>query len=254
MQQSNGYIIVFTAVMTLVLGGILATTSVVLKPLQTIQKDLDTKKKIIGAVLDVGDRRSDNEYILGLYADHFSAVVVDYEGNIHSVDPDGAPFVAERIDIQKNHKVSVEDRYAPVFLYRENPGDLEPTAYVFPVFGAGLWDWISGYLAIERDFNTVRGISFDHKSETPGLGARITSDVVQQRYHGKEIFDESGELISVSMIKGEYGNPLNAHLVDGMSGATMTGKGVNSMIESYLRYYLNYMERQSAALNEASLN
>ena len=107
---------------------------------------------------------------------------------------------------------------------------------------AGLWDWISGYIALESDLNTVKGIAFDHKQETPGLGARITTSEVQERYKGKEIFDGS-ELVSVSMVKGE-GNPgLSSHQVDGMSGATITGKGVNQMLEHYLECYTSYFEK-----------
>ena len=244
MQQSNLYILVFTAIMTLVLGGILSLTSVLLKPAQTIQEELDTKKKIIGAVMDIGDKRSDNEYMLDLYNKHFTSVVIDYQGNIQTTDQEGLPWVAERINIQKNHKTPPQERLAPVFLYREDPNSPQPTAYVFPTFGTGLWDWISGYVALKDDFNTLKGASFDHKSETPGLGARITTPTVQNRYQGKQIFDENDNLISVNMIKGEKGDPLDPHHIDGMSGATMTGKGVNKMLKEYFQYYLNYIQQQ----------
>ncbi|MEP5104305.1 MAG: FMN-binding protein, partial [Ekhidna sp.] len=109
-----------------------------------------------------------------------------------------------------------------------------------------LWDWISSFIALGPDLNTVMGIAFDHKSETPGLGARITEPTVQQRYVGKEIYNDQGELVSISMVKGEGNAGLTEHQVDGMSGATITGKGVNAMLENYLTYYQAFMEKRKS--------
>ena len=90
--------------------------------------------------------------------------------------------------------------------------------------------------------NTVQGVSFSHVGETPGLGARITESEIQARFKGKTIFD--GEVItSIIMMKGEgmdYSN--DAHKVDGMSGATLTGKGVNNMLSDYFKSYENYLK------------
>ncbi|MDH5608527.1 MAG: FMN-binding protein, partial [Cyclobacteriaceae bacterium] len=107
----------------------------------------------------------------------------------------------------------------------------------------GLWDWISGFIAVDKDLNTVRGIAFDHKGETPGLGARITDEKVQARYVGKKIFDESGNVISITMVKGEGNTNLTDHQVDGMSGATLTAKGVNKMLAEYLGCYSAYLSK-----------
>ena len=114
------------------------------------------------------------------------------------------------------------------------------------MFGAGLWDWISAYIALGSDLNTIEGVAFDHKSETPGLGARIASAQIQDRYKGKQVFDEAGGLVSVLMRKGEGRSPPpTVHEVDGMSGATLTGKGVNTMLRTYLSHYLPYIEKQN---------
>ena len=87
-------------------------------------------------------------------------------------------------------------------------------------------------------------MKFQHAGETPGLGARIESDEeVQNRYKGKTIFDQD-KLVSVTMMKGEgndYSN--NQHRVDGMSGATLTGKGVNNMLLDYFQAYETYMKK-----------
>ena len=249
MQQSNTYIIVFIFIMTLLLGGVLSFASVYLAPAQQRQIDLDTKRKILGAVMDVRDIGSTDE-LLALYDSRFSAVVVSYRGERVERNSEGELLVAERINVQKAHKLPLEERVLPVFIYKEDSASVYADAYVFPMFGAGLWDWISGFVALDRDLNTIKGVSFDHKSETPGLGARITSAQVQGRYEGKEVFSPQGELVSISMIKGEKGLPLDKHHVDGMSGATMTAKGVNKMLKEYLAYYEMYILNQKRSFSE----
>ncbi len=249
MQQSNTYVIVFSAILTIILGGLLSLTSVGLKPLQDKQVELDTKKKILGAVMDISAIEDPNE-ILSLYEQRISSVVVNIAGEEVTTDKKGNPLAAEKVNVQKNYKFDPEERVYPVYKFKGEGGELE--AYIFPMFGAGLWDWISGYIALESDLNTVKGIAFDHKQETPGLGARITTLEVQSRYKGKKIFDGS-DLVSVSMVKGE-GNPgLTDYQVDGMSGATITGKGVNAMLLHYLECYTSYIKTvqsgQRVALN-----
>jgi len=248
-RQSNAYILIFSAVMTIILGGALSLASVGLKPAQTKQIELDTKKKILGAVMDISGLKTGEE-VLALYDKRFKSVVVNIKGEPVEKDAKGNPLVAEKIDIQKNNKVPKETRNYPVFMFLDENDPSKVIAYVFPMFGAGLWDWISGYIALDADLNTIKGIAFDHKSETPGLGARITTPEIQQRYVGKEIF-ESGELVSVTMVKGESGKPQDAHHVDGMSGATLTGKGVNAMLMNYLSSYTGFIEKQKGGKQSA---
>lgn len=245
MQRSNLYIVVFSAILTIVLGGLLSGTSVVLKPLQDKQVELDTKKKILGAVMDISNIEDPNE-ILALYKKRVNSVVVNINGETMEKDAKGNPLVAEKIDFQKNHKKDPHTRPYPVFMFMKEDGS-GVDAYIFPMFGAGLWDWISGFVALDGDLNTFRGVAFDHKSETPGLGARITTDVVKDRYVGKKLFDSDGVLQSVSMVKGEKGLPLDDHHIDGMSGATLTGNGVNEMLKNYFGYYTTFIEKTKAA-------
>ena len=143
--------------------------------------------------------------------------------------------------IEKNYKKSAEDRLYPVFKYSSESEE----SYILPVFGAGLWDAIWGFVALAPDLETIQGVSFDHRGETPGLGARITSDEVQSRYRGKELYNDQGELVSVTMVKSENTpeSALGPHKVDGMAGATLTANGVNAMIENYIGYYQNYFEK-----------
>lgn len=238
MQRSNTYIIIFSVILTIVLGGLLSMVSVVLKPAQEKQVELDTKKKILGAVMDISSVQ-DSKGLLDLYDKKVKSEVVDRKGAVLTVDDKGKPIIAEKVNIQKNYKFAPEDRLLPVYKFIGESGEVE--AYIFPMFGAGLWDWISGYIALGSDLNTIKGVAFDHKSETPGLGARITSEEIQQRFVGKKIYN-GGELVSVSMVKGEGNTGLTDYQVDGMSGATLTGKGLNVMLESYFGLYQSYIK------------
>ena len=240
MRQSNTYVIVFAIILTVVLGGMLSLASVGLKPLQDKQVELDTKKKILGAVMTL-DENATPEEILKLYEDRVKSMLVDIKGN----EVANAAVPAEKVDIGKNHKLPKDQRNYPVFMFMNGNGEVE--AYIMPMFGAGLWDWISGYMALGSDLNTIKGVAFDHKQETPGLGARITEEAVKNRYQGKTIF-EGGELVSVTMVKGEGNTGLGPHQVDGMSGATMTAKGVNQMLDNYLSCYLGFIEKNRKAL------
>lgn len=198
--------------------------------------------------MDISNISEPNE-ILALYKKRVTSTVVDINGDLMATDAKGNPLVAEKIDFQKNHnkfKKDVASRPYPVFMYMKEDGS-GVDAYIFPMFGAGLWDWISGFVAVDGDLNTVRGVAFDHKSETPGLGARITDEAVKARFVGKKLFDPSGTLQSVSMVKGEKGEPLDEHHIDGMSGATLTGKGLNAMLKDYFGYYGTYIEKVKAA-------
>lgn len=240
MQQSNLYIILFAVGLTVVFGGALSLASVGLKPLQDKQVEIDTKKKILGAVMDISAIEDPNE-ILRIYNEKVSSIVIDINGNTITNDEKGNPIVAEKVNIQKNSKIDPTNRQYPVFMFSEDGNTVD--SYIFPTFGSGLWDWISGYVALEKDLNTVLGIALDHKGETPGLGARITEANVQARYIGKKIFNEQGELVSINMLKGEGHSGLSEHEVDGMSGATITAKGVNAMLKDYLGCYLAFIEK-----------
>ena len=243
MQQSNTYIIVFSAILTIVLGGLLSLANQGLKPMQQRSVELDTKKKILSAVTDLKGKKGTE--ILELYGETIESIVVNLNGELVEKDDNGADIVAEKVDIAKNFKKAPEDRLYPVFKYHKAGNNDIVESYIFPVYGKGLWGPIWGFIALETDLNTIKGTSFDHKTETPGLGARITTAEISNRYIGKKIFTNSGDLLSVSMLKGENNSPnlLDEHHIDGLSGATLTGNGVNEMLESYFEYYKSYINK-----------
>ena len=184
--------------MTVLIGGSMSLTSVLLKPAQDKQVELDTKKKILGAVMDISTFETPEE-VLMLYKNRVKSIVVNIKGELISKDVKGNLLIAEKVNAQKNHKITRNERLYPVYMILNELDTNAVEAYVFPMFGLGLWDWISGYIALESDLNTVKGVAFDHKGETPGLGARITEKKVTNRYKNtKKIFNEAGELESIT--------------------------------------------------------
>jgi Na+-transporting NADH:ubiquinone oxidoreductase subunit C len=226
--------------MTTVIGGVLSFTSQILGPAQKRSIELDTKSQILGAVMAV-DKKTD---VLGIYDQRIKSLVVDFSGNLVETDDKGNPIVPENVNISKNFKIDPQERALPVFKYMSESNPDEVEAYILPLYGNGLWNRIYGFVALEQDLNTIKGISFGHIQETPGLGARISDAEIQNRYKEKEIFDE-GEIVSVTMVKGETKDPsmYGPHEVDGMSGSTLTAKGVNAMLKEYLDCYEGFIEK-----------
>lgn len=242
MQQSNFYILAYTAGLTIICGLLLSVTATGLKPRQQENIALEKKKNILSSVIPL----KDNDDIKAIYEKRVRSYVVDYEGEVKQ------GVSAESVVIAEEYKKSKEERLYPVYeiVAEGNPSKVE--FYVFPVYGFGLWDNIWGYVALQDDMNTIKGVKFEHKAETPGLGARIADAEIQKRYVGKKIF-EGDEIVSVTMQKGEGQNyDDNPHQVDGMSGATITGKGLNKMLADYLAGYQNFI--RSKRNNKLSFN
>ncbi|WMN12766.1 NADH:ubiquinone reductase (Na(+)-transporting) subunit C [Marivirga salinae] len=244
MRQSNYYVILFSVILTVVLGGLLAATSEGLGPIQQKSIELDTKKQILGAVIEVTPEMD----VIETYNKAIKSEVTDYEGNIVTENEKGEELVAEDVSVEKQYKKAPEERLYPVFKYYGKDGGEEIESYILPVYGSGLWDNIWGYIALDTEGKIIKGAVFAHAGETPGLGARITEDQVQARFEGKELYNDQGELVSVKMLKGES-NPeskLDEHHVDGMSGATITGNGLNDMLKNYFKYYQSYFNKKGA--------
>jgi len=222
----------YAAILTIVCGGLLAIASEGLKERQQANIELERKSNILSTVMQVGK----NVDVAAEYDRRVKAFVVDYAGNeVAGVSP-------ASVNIEAEYKKPAEKRLLPVYEFR-NADNQQLEYVVLPVHGFGLWDKIWGYVALQADLNTIQGTVFQHKGETPGLGARIASAEIQDRYKGKKVF-EGEQLASVEMMKGE-GNDYSAdpHKVDGMSGATLTGKGVNNMLKDYLACYSNYIKK-----------
>ena len=126
---------------------------------------------------------------------------------------------------------------------------------VIPVTGSGLWGPVWGYVALEKDMNTVAGIVMAHKGETPGLGAEIATPAHQAKYVGKTVF-EGDDFVSITLKKGGA-NPADAnyaHEVDAITGGTKTSDGVTEMLHNSLGHYLPLLEaRRNASADVAGV-
>ncbi|UCH15523.1 MAG: NADH:ubiquinone reductase (Na(+)-transporting) subunit C, partial [Bacteroidales bacterium] len=131
-----------------------------------------------------------------------------------------------------------ETRKLPLYICRKGKN----TYYVFALRGKGLWGPIWGYISLGDDFNTVYGIYFGHESETPGLGANISTLKFQDKFKGKKLFEDS-KFVSVKLIKGGA-EPDDIHGVDAISGSTITSKGVEDMLFDCLSGYKEFIAKQ----------
>ncbi|MDH3322409.1 MAG: NADH:ubiquinone reductase (Na(+)-transporting) subunit C [Flavobacteriaceae bacterium] len=227
-KNSNLYTFIFAIVMVVVVAAALAFTATSLKPLQAENIKNEKMQNILSTIgVDVDRDQASvkfEEFIkqqLALKADG-------------SIDDEVDAF---KLDLHKETKKDHEKQNYPVYV-AEKEGK---TFYIVPLYGAGLWDAIWGYIALESDKNTIFGASFDHKGETPGLGAEINQSWYEDQYIGKRIFDENNNFVSVKAIKG--GAPQgDMHGVDGISGGTITSDGVTLMVEERLKNYIPYFK------------
>lgn len=218
--DSNVYIILYSVVMVVVVAALLAVVSL---SLQSRQNDnaLNEKKQQIVTALGENPLTTDYDSVIA------EAVMLDASGN----PTDGDVFAA-----LQDLKGSIAAGKFPLFKAKNG-------CVVIPVYGAGLWEAIWGYVALEPDMSTVKGVVLDHKSETPGLGAEIATPAHQAKYVGKTVF-EGDDFVSITLKKGGA-NPSDAnyaHEVDAITGGTKTSDGVTEMIRSGLGNYLPYLK------------
>lgn len=243
-KDSGGYIFMFAVIMTIVLGAVLAFTSESLKEKQAAEREFERKKFILSAALGsatISEMASANRQdVEDLYNNRVSDYVVNYKGETIE------GLSAKDVVVSKEYKLDEQERKLPVYTIMNEAGETVEF-YVMPVFGYGLWDNIFGFVSLKSDLNTIQGVIFDHVGETPGLGARITETAVQNRYIGKTIYNQEGDLVSVDMQKGEGTDYSDApHKVNGMTGATITGVGVNNMMLAYMELYENFFNKVKA--------
>jgi Na+-transporting NADH:ubiquinone oxidoreductase subunit C len=229
-KESNVYTVTYAAIMTVVVAVSLAFVATSLQPKQYANQQLSTKMDILKAV---GLEDLEKEEAARIYDERIEGLVLGYDMN-----PVADTVNAVDIDLAKETKKKPEEQRYPLFVYRDGA----TTRYIVPLYGNGLWDKIWGYVAIEEDFNTIAGISMDHKAETPGLGAEIKDnpDDYNQPFVGKKLYDENGEYVSVAMKKGAITDP--AHQVDAITGATITSDGVSDMLYEDVKAYLPYFQ------------
>ncbi len=239
-KNSTGFTLFFVVIMVVVVGTILASLALGLKPLQKGHEADKKRMDILGAIA-VDSKRSNvndifSEYVNGYY-------LLDSEGNIISRDQKEVFSV----DIKKQHRnteLKEEEKKFPLYTAKAVDGK---NVYIVPMVGKGLWGPIWGYVAMEQDMATIFGAKFDHKTETPGLGAEIKTDFFQKNWKGKSLDLASNAKMMFEVTKGA-GSSMGDHQVDGITGGTITSKGVQEMVNRTMIVYRKY-ESSTAQLN-----
>jgi len=237
---STNYIIRFVVILTTTVALILSLMSTGLKEVHDRNEAVYSKKAVLSALatkLDVDFKKITDPQVEEIFAKQIQQNVFDASGKDLSVDQvetlgyKGGK--AEHVNMGKERKKDDVDQIHPMYTYTDAKGK---KSYVVAVRGKGLWDEIWANVALDEDKNTVSGISFDHKAETPGLGAEIKDNVdFGKQFIGKKIFDDKGNYKSIKVMKA--GAKDEYFEVDGISGATLTCDGVTEMMVRGMAYY-----------------
>lgn len=250
-MYSNRYIFIYATIMVTIVAAILSAAAMILQPFQDKNVRIEKMQQILASAgiestpqnaMELYDKSIIKELAVNAAGD----IVGVYEngslasGKTRAFDIDLRAELRKAIEL-KTGKSTQEPVY-PLFICRHN----ERNIYIIPLLGRGLWGPVWGNIALEEDYNTVAGVIFDHKSETPGLGAEISEREYQKTFQGKKIMDEAGEFTSIKLVKGGVANstldPL--HGVDAISGGTITSDGVSDMIKDCLGVYLPFFKQQ----------
>ena len=239
--EKNSYTILFAIGMVIVVGALLAFAAESLKPKIAENKRLEIQQNILYAMgVNENDESSVNFIPTNRVTQEFSKYIkkqIVIEGD--KVTEDDQAYL---IDLKKEASKAADDpnyvRRLPLFI-GEKDGE---TFYIIPMRGKGLWDAIWGYVAVDKDL-VVDGVFFDHKGETPGLGANINQRFFMDDFKGEKIM--SGEAFKGITIAKGNNDPTNQdkddHEIDALAGATITGNGVTAMIKKDLRMYIPYL-------------
>jgi Na+-transporting NADH:ubiquinone oxidoreductase subunit C len=235
---SNTYIFIFSSALVILVAAVLSFVSVALRPIQQLNVEIEKKQDIlrsVGQALDYATVPDKNSYIIDLYKKYIkTSIVVNSKGEVVQ----GRDAFEITKDLKNELLKPLEQRGLPIFIYEDSA---QTKRFVMPLRGKGLWGPIWGYVSLNDDFITVYGTVFDHNSETPGLGAEIREGWFQKEFHNKKIFNETGKLVSVQVIKGGAGKD-NPFGVDAVSGGTITSKAVQQMLLDCLTPYENYFK------------
>ncbi len=233
-MHSNRYILTYVTGLSAFVALMLALAFSGLKPIHDANEAEFKKRDILSAVKDqlpVDVMNCSAQEVFDIFDTKVEQLVLDANGKV----VEGK--IADDIDMKQEEKKPLEERLYPLYVYQGEKGKY----YLAAVRGNGLWDKIWGTIAIKDDFNTITGVSFDHVTETAGLGAEIKdSEAFKKAFQGLKLYNDDNEYVSVAVVKGGIKKP--AHQVDAIAGATITSNGVTEMMNRGLAIYLPYFE------------
>lgn len=230
-KNSNLYTFIYASIMVIVVAAALAFANGALKGKQAENIANDKRVQILSSVrIDASiDNASEmfDKYITKAYC-------VNSKGEVVISD---AKKTFEDIDVSKEVSKPVDERVLPV--YEAKIG--EDIKYILPVYGAGLWGPIWGYISLNSDKNTIYAASYSHESETPGLGAKISTLKFQDQFKNKQLF-KNGVFRSIGVLKANE-KPDGQDYVDAISGSTKTSKGLENMLSNSLKAYESFLKK-----------
>ena len=241
MQHSNFHTIKSISVITIIVSFILSLASTKLGPIQDRNIEIDQKRNILKSIgLDISSYNENN--IINEYKSRIKNIILDLKGNlitnINHAD-------LKLIENNQTGQISYfHDQSEYLLAYKS----LDPSAFIIPISGKGLWSTLYGYFALQDDYNTVNGITFYEHGETAGLGGEVEKKWFQDNFIGKKIYNENDELISIMVVKGKASDVLNDefinHGVDGISGATITSNGVTNFLLRDLKRFKIFFDKK----------
>ena len=239
--EKNSYTVIFAIVMVIVVGSILAYLASGLRPRIDENERFEKQQNILYA-MGVNENTPDsgvNRIPTNVVEEEFSKYVKEQYVFVNGkLQEDNEAFLVDMKKQLSNLKNGGEARL-PVFI-GEKDGK---KAYILPMYGKGLWDAIWGFMSVDENL-VVQGVYFDHKAETPGLGANIKMRFFMDDFIGEALMD-GNSYTGIAVAKGNN-DPLNNdkedHEVDALAGATITGNGVSAMIKETLKVYKPYLE------------
>lgn len=242
--NSNSYIFIYASVMVIIVAAVLSTTATILKDKQ-LQNVKNEKMQAILASANIESTPENSEETYNKYITE--ELILNQNGEVEDIYKGGKfekgsqrAFYLD-LKVEEFKKSQGENFSSPLFVCSVN-GE---TYYIIPLLGKGLWGPIWGNIAFKSDFNTVKGVVFDHKGETPGLGAEIIFPAFTNPFIGKTIFDNQGNFTSIKVVKGgaaKLATDQQIHGVDAISGGTITSNGVNDMLRNNLENYVPYIK------------
>ncbi|MAW93980.1 MULTISPECIES: Na(+)-translocating NADH-quinone reductase subunit C [unclassified Leeuwenhoekiella] len=236
--DKNSYTVIFAVVMVLVVGSLLAFTASSLKPAITENERFEKQQNILYAMgINENVEGSVNfiptDKVEAEFGKYIKEQLVIQNGKI---EKDSSAYL---IDLKQQLAKDMSERKLPLFVGEKEGKDY----YIIPMYGKGLWDAIWGFIALDENY-VVQGVYFDHKGETPGLGANIKERYFMDDFTGEEIMAGT-EFEGITVAKGNN-DPLNERKddgkVDALAGATITGNGVTAMINSTVKLYIPYLK------------
>jgi len=228
---TNRYIFIFSTVMVVIVATVLSLAATLLKPQQEKNLEVEKKKSMLESINIPVDRKNAEE----LYSKYITESFV-----INSKGDRKEGIDAFLVEMSAEQDKSLEEQSLPVFYATVDDGQ---KVMILPLEGKGLWGPLWGYIALLSDMNTVYGITFDHKGETPGLGAEINTTPFESQFKGMRIFDDSS-FVSIKVLKSNE-KPIENHSVDAISGGTITSKGLEKMLFDCIIKYEDYLKKNA---------